>query len=157
MAVYMDYNGITGDVEETGHPKWIELTGFRWGFGRNVSLQVGSGADREPSLPAFDAISVNKPNDCASGKLMQEALTGKGKPVRIHWTRTSAGVAAVYLKLVLNNAIISGYDQGGGDRPDEKLEISYTAFDFETTEMADNGGDGQPGHIVYDLATAKPG
>lgn len=153
MAIYMDYNSIKGDVEETGHPKWVELTGFKWGFGRNVSLQVGSGADREPSLPSFDAITVSKPNDCASGMLMQEALTGVGKPVRIHWTRTSAGVAAVYIKLVLNNAIISGYDQGGGDRPDEKIEISYTAFDFGSLEMGDNGEPGQPGHIVYNLAT----
>ena len=155
MAIYMDYNGIKGDVEESGHKNWVELSSFKWGFGRNVSLQVGSGADREPSLPGFDAITIAKPNDVASGKLMQEALTGKGVVAKIHWTRTSSNSAAVYLKLVLNNAIISSYDQGGTDRPEETLQISYTAFDFETQEMTDSGTEGQPGHVVYNLAEAK--
>jgi type VI secretion system secreted protein Hcp len=32
MAIYMKYDGVTGNVTESGHTGWIELSSFRRGF-----------------------------------------------------------------------------------------------------------------------------
>ena len=39
MAIYMNYNNKspTGDVTESGHKDWIELSSLQWGVGRGIS------------------------------------------------------------------------------------------------------------------------
>ena len=30
MPIYMNYDGIPGDVTSAGHEQWIELSSFQW-------------------------------------------------------------------------------------------------------------------------------
>ncbi len=155
MAIYMNYNNIKGDVTETGHPSWIELSSFQWGMGRGISSTVGSSADRESSAPSVSEVVVSKDNDVATGKLMQEAFSGHGQTVKIDFTRTSKDKQEIYLSLTLTDTMISGYSHtSSGDRPTETLSLNFTKVQFSTTQMTAVGEDGQPDHLIYDLATA---
>jgi type VI secretion system secreted protein Hcp len=157
MAIYMNFDGIPGDVTETSHSTWIELSSFQWGVGRAISSPVGSSAERESTAPSISEVVVTKDNDIASGKLMQEALSGHGKTVKIDFTRTDKGQQDVYLTLELTNTIISGYSHSsaGADRPTESLSLNFTKVQFSTKQMAPDGSVGQPDHVIYDLATAQ--
>ena len=155
MAIYMNYNNIKGDVTETGHPSWIELNSFQWGMGRGISSTVGSSADRESSAPSVSEVVISKDNDVATGKLMQEAFSGHGQTVKIDFTRTSKDKQEIYLSLTLTDTMISGYSHtSSGDRPTETLSLNFTKVQFSTTQMTAVGEDGQPDHLIYDLATA---
>jgi type VI secretion system secreted protein Hcp len=156
VAIYMNYNSIPGDVTETGHTQWIELHSFQWGMGRGISSTVGSSAERESTAPSVSEIVVTKENDVATGKLMQEAFSGEGRTVKIEFTRTSKDKQEVYLSLELTNTMISGYSHNsGGDRPTETLSLNFTKVQFSTTQMSATGDEGQPDHLIYDLATAQ--
>ncbi|HMG50282.1 MAG TPA: type VI secretion system tube protein Hcp [Inquilinus sp.] len=156
MAIYMKYDGVDGDVTETGHPKWIELHSFQWGVGRGITTSVGSAAERESSAPSVSEVVVSKENDVATGKLMQEALGGHGKTVKIDFTRTDKSKQDVYLSLELTNTLISGYSHsGGGDRPMETLSLNFTKVLFKTKQMKDDATEGQPFNVTYDLETAE--
>ena len=156
MAIYMNYDGVQGDVTETGHTKWIELNSFQWGVGRGISTSVGSAAERESSAPSVSEVVVTKENDVATGKLMQEALGGHGKTVKIDFTRTDKSKQDVYLSLELTNTMISGYSHsGGGDRPMETVSLNFTKVVFKTKQMKDDATEGQPFNVTYDLETAQ--
>lgn len=156
MAIYMNYQGVQGDVTETGHAQWIELHSFQWGVGRGISTSVGSAAERESTAPSVSEVVVTKENDIATGKLMQEALGGEGKTVKIEFTRTDKSKQDVFLSLELSNTLISGYSHsGGGGRPMETISLNFTKVVFKTKQMKDDGGEGQPFNITYDLETAQ--
>lgn len=156
MAIYMNYDSIQGDVTETGHTQWIELHSFQWGLGRGISTSVGSAAERESSAPSVSEVVISKQNDIATGKLMQEALGGHGKTVKIDFTRTDKNKQDVYLSLELTNTLISGYSHsGGGDRPMETISLNFTKVQFKTKQMKDDATEGQPFTVTYNLETAQ--
>src|SRR5207342_1791857 len=88
MAIYMQLDGIKGDVEEAGHKDWIQLNSFQWGCGRGIGSPRSSASDRESSEAAVSEITVTKVVDEASTNLLRAALWGKGKKATIHFTRT---------------------------------------------------------------------
>jgi type VI secretion system secreted protein Hcp len=156
MAIYMNFDGIQGDVTETSHTSWIELHSFQWGVGRGISSPVGSSAERESTAPSISEVVVSKENDIATGKLMQEALSGNGKTVKIDFTRTYKDQQDIYLSLELTNTIISGYSHSSSaDRPTESLSLNFTKVQFSTKQMKPDGTQGDPDHVTYDLSTAK--
>ena len=156
MAIYMNFDGIQGDVTETKHSTWIELHSFQWGVGRGISSPVGSSAERESTAPSISEVVVSKDNDVSTGKLMQEALSGHGKTVKIDFTRTYKDQQEIYLSLELTNTIISGYSHSSAsDRPTESLSLNFTKVQFSTKQMKPDGTPGDPDHVTYDLSTAK--
>ena len=101
---------------------------------------------------------VSKQNDVATGKLMQEALSGHGKTVKIDFTRTYKDQQEIYLSLELTNTIISGYQHEAGDgRPNETISLNFTKVQFQTKQMSADGTVGDPDRVIYDLSTAKTG
>src|SRR5689334_2130690 len=109
MPIYMHYDGINGDVTESGHKQWIEVNSFQWGVGRGISSPVGGSEDRESSAPSVSEVTVSKPTDVASPDLLNAALQGEGKTVKFDFCRTEKGQLQVYLQLELTNTMISGY------------------------------------------------
>ena len=160
MAIYMDYDGIKGDVEESEHTKWIELDTFHWGVGRTVSMATGSGVDRRPGFPAFGEVVITKKNDISSGKLMKEAVLGEGKEVKIHFVRSSSNSSDKYLELELKDVAISSMEQqqknGDSSRPVEQLTLSYQEFEFTFTGEESDLEESGPNRFGFDLKTAKP-
>lgn len=157
MAIYMKFGDIEGDVTETGHPLWVELESLDFGVGRGISSSVGSSADRESTAPSVSEVVVSKQNDVSTGKLMQEALSGHGKLVKIDFTRTYKNQQEVYIALELTNTIISSYQHKatGGGRPTETVSLNFTKVQFTTKQMPADGTLGDPDHVTFDLADAR--
>lgn len=156
MPIYMKYDGVSGDVTESGHEKWIELSSFQWGVGRGVTSPTGASADRESSAPSVSEIVVTKQSDAATPKLLQESLWGEGKTVEIDFVKTEKGKLTKYMTYKLTNTLISGYSlSSGGDRPTESLSLNFTKIEFSQTALKADGTAGSPERTQYDLATAK--
>lgn len=156
MPIYMNYDGIQGDVTESGHTKWIEVSSFQWGVGRGISSPVGGSEDRESSAPSVSEVTVTKDNDVASVKLLNEALQGEGKTVKFDFCRTEKSKLQVYLQLTLTNAMVSGFStSSGGDRPTESVSLNFTKVEYKVTPMAAAGDPGNPATVTYDLGLAQ--
>jgi type VI secretion system secreted protein Hcp len=158
MAIYMEYDGIKGDVTAAGHEKWIECTSLHWGVGRGItSPQVGGSADREGTSPSVSEITLTKVSDCASSNLLREALWGEGKKVTLHLCKTDTkDNFQVYQEYILTNVMISGFSMSsGGDRPTESLSLNFTKIESNFTPMGEANAEKSTDRAKYDLATGK--
>ncbi len=158
MAIYMNYDGIPGDVTSAGHEQWFELSSFQWGVGRNITNAVGRGADREASTPSVSEIVVTKVTDSASTNLMRASLglppAGEGKLVKLHITKTNTDNPENILEMELENTLVSGWSMSsGGDRPMESLSLHFTKVTYVNTAMQSANDPGSPDRAMYDLST----
>ena len=157
MAIYLQIDGVTGDVEEAGHTGWIQLNSFQWGVGRGIGSPKSSSKDREGAEASVSEITVTKMEDNATTQLMRLGLWGKSKKAKVEFTRTGdANTQIAYLKFELEDVLISGYStSSGGDRPSESLSLNFTKVTFTNLESKDTMEDGTPDRFQYDLATGK--
>ncbi len=158
MPIYVKYKdlGVKGDVTESNHKNWIEVSSFQWGVGRGISSPTGASADRESSAPSVSEITLTKSQDISTVGLLTEALQGDGVKVTIDFCRTNKDQMDVYLTIELENVMISGYSvSSGGDRPSESISLNFTKIMMKGTQMKTDGSAAEPANISYDLATAK--
>jgi type VI secretion system secreted protein Hcp len=156
VPIYMNYDGVKGDVLEEGHKDWVELSSFQWGVGRGISSPTGRDADRESSAPSVSEITVTKAQDKSSSQLLNESLQGEGKTVKIDFCRTNKDKMDVYITFELTNTMISGFSaSSGGDRPTESLSLNFTKIAATYTPSDPTNAGASPETVTYDLATAK--
>lgn len=158
MAIYMQIEGIKGNVEADGHADWIECNSLQWGVGRAISSKVGTAKDREASAPSISEVVVTKEMDKATPYLFTEACVGKGKKTQIHLVKTDADKLESYMEYILSDTMISGYSvSSGGDRPTESISISFTKIEMKYVPWKDDHTKDSPIPASYDLALAKKG
>jgi type VI secretion system secreted protein Hcp len=158
MPIFLNYDGIPGDVTAAGHEKWIQCSSFQWGVGRGISNASSSPADREGSTPSVSEIVVTKDTDSASPPLMRASLglapVGEGKDVKIDFCKTDTSQPEPYLSLTLNNTLVSGWSiSSGGDRPTETVTLNFTKVEFKNIGMGPANDTGTPDPAQYDLTT----
>jgi type VI secretion system secreted protein Hcp len=158
----MDFDGIKGDVTESTHDKWIELSSLQFGVGRGIGgTAPGASKGREASLCNISEITVSKPADSASQDLMREAMIGAvpGKTVKIELTRVGPGdEPIVYTSFELEETMISGFSySSSGDQPHESLSLNFTKITYKMSQQETDATTGNPKLGYFDLRTAKGG
>ena len=152
MAIYMDFDGVKGDVTTADYKGWIELNSFQFGVSRAVSSGAG-GATRESSAPSISEIVVSKYLDASSPKLYQDSLAGAfDTKVTIKMTSTTKNKVETFLTYELTDCGVSSYSQSsGGDAPVESLSLNFTKIMMTPTPL-DKSGQVKKGDVVtYDL------
>jgi type VI secretion system secreted protein Hcp len=152
VAIYMDFDGVKGDVTTADYKGWIELNSFQFGVSRAVSSGAG-GATRESSAPSISEIVVSKYLDASSPKLYQDSLAGAfDTKVQIKMTSTTKNKVETFLTYELTDCGVSSYSQSsGGDAPVESLSLNFAKIQMTPTPL-DNKGQVTKGDVVsYDL------
>lgn len=159
MPIYMEIDGVPGNVTEANHTNWIECATVGWGVGRSINTPVGAAADREGSAASISEVTVTKPLDESSNSLFALACakgTGNGKIVKIHITKSGDETGmSNYAEYELTDTLISGYSvNSAGDRPVETVSFNYTKI-MQKTEVfnADLSAKG-PASKTFDIPTA---
>lgn len=160
MPIYMNYDGIDGDVSAAGHEKWIELLSCQMGVNRHITSPSGKGTNREATTPAVQEIVVTKLTDAASTNLFRAALFGEGKLVKIDFCKTDKDKAEPYLQLELENTLVSNFNcsgsgGGGQTQPMESLALNFTKITFNNIGMGTANETGQPDRAEWNLAELK--
>ena len=158
MPVFMQYEGIDGDVTTKGHEKWIELQSFSWGASRHMTSASASAADREGSTPSVSEVVVTKVTDGATPNLFRTSLGfgpgSEGKKVLVDFCKTDVAQPEPYLQYELENTLISSFSMSsGGDRPMESLSLNYTKVVINNIGMGAANDTGNPDRAEYDLET----
>jgi len=158
MAIYMNWDGVPGDVTTQGFEKWIELSSFQWGIGRGIGSAISGQASRESSIPSISEVVVTKRMDSSSPGLWTDSVAGQlNTTVKIAFTTTSKGATEQFLNYELTNTGLSGYSiSSGGDMPTESLSLNFTKVMWSFTGM-DPTVSGSPVIQNYDLTTATAG
>lgn len=156
--VFIKIGDIKGESTDAKHPEWVVLDSVQWGVSRAISPPVGSGGDREGSLPAFSELTLSKRVDSSSPALFLNAVGGSGPIGTVTLELVDTGTRAVFYRLTLSNVMVSSQSHSGaagGDVPHESVSLNFTKIKIEYFKMDAKGGVVAVPAVGYDLALAK--
>lgn len=121
-AAYIKFDGIDGESAKTsdGHKDWIVIESFSHGIGQSRQSTTGA-ARRRGTVSPYD-VTVIKPVDAASPKILEAATKGKVFPkVTIKYEHNARTYTST-----LFNVQISSVEQKGSGEPWPKEHVSFT-------------------------------
>jgi type VI secretion system secreted protein Hcp len=121
MPIYLSLDQIQGDVTAEGYVGQMELVSFSHGLSHPQPT-----TDGVSGKVSVAEISVTKPTDRASVRLIEAAVLGKVfDKAQITFVRTDRDMLVAYLVVDLSNARVSSAAiSSGGDRPVEQLSLT---------------------------------
>lgn len=159
MAVYIEYEGIPGNVTAEGFAGNISVHSIQFGVGRGITMEAGHMANREATRPSLSEITFTKNADIASTPLFKESVTGSsGKLVKIKFVQTGADNVVQFMDYELHDCLVSGYSlsAGGESDPVESITLSYAKILVNYHDFDKKNAGKSPQRAGYDLTTAKP-
>lgn len=159
MAIYVEYDGIKGNVTAEGYKDHIAVLSVQLGVGRAISMEAGNLSNRESTRPSVSEVVLTKVADNSVTALFKESVTGNaGKTVKIKFVRTGSDKVQEYLDIELTDVLISGYSLSAdseGD-PSETITLSHSKIMINYSDFDKTNKSGNPQRVGYDLETAKP-
>lgn len=155
MAIFMLYEGITGEHAVAGETGLIKLDSTGWGATRSTASVPP--ALRARSEPAISELTCSKQTDGSSIALLIEALTGRfDRSVTISFMRQGTNTVLTYLSYKLYDCGIGSFQQSGPGEgaPMESFSLNFTAIEVTHTVYEDDFT-GVPSTVFYSIPEAK--
>ncbi|MCF6255804.1 MAG: type VI secretion system tube protein Hcp [Gammaproteobacteria bacterium] len=158
MAIYIEYEGIKGNVTATGYKNHIQVTSLAFGVLRGISMEPGNMSNREATCPSLSQITLKKIMDNSVASFFKKSVTEvAGKKVTIKFVHTGSDSLIEFMSYTLDNCLISGYsvtinDQG---EPQETLSLSFSKILLSYIGRDSANKSNSPTRVGYDLSTAK--
>jgi type VI secretion system secreted protein Hcp len=163
MPIYMKFGEIKGSVTTKGWEQWIDLGSASLSVSREIKPVHGNAQSREAASVHVSEVAISKEDDPSSADVFQEALTGDGKTIKIHFLQSKPGgggaTLQTFMEWELEGALISNYGVGGGGggKPSESLALSYVKISNKRIEYDKNNKPLQPKVVTYDAGTTETG
>jgi type VI secretion system secreted protein Hcp len=158
MAIYMQIDGIEGDVTAAGHEGWIDCSSMQWGVGRGINTPTGTSQERESSAPSISEMTISKAMDKCTPQIFKEACVGTSKKVVIDLIQTGGTELDTYMSYELTNSLISGYSvSSSGDRPSESVSFNFTKVEMKFIPYDSEHKAGSPIPASYDVSLGQAG
>ena len=154
MAIYANFGKIKGSTTAEGYKDMIEFTDFQLGSGRQISMEVGKGTERESTKPAISQITLNKRMDKSSPDFFIGALAGKAlDKVEINFAKTSKGALETYTTYTLENVLVDNYTVTGykEGHPEESVSLAYTKIEMKYHPRKSDNTKDSPIPVGYDV------
>jgi type VI protein secretion system component Hcp len=157
MPILMSIAGVPGSCGIQGYADWMELSGFFWGGTRGTVQQRSSDRRAISTLaaaPQLRAVKVVRDSDHVTPELWELMLTLTKKTVEFTWLRTGPDGAIAYLKLKLENALITSMtEEAEGTNPIETIQLTYEKLTLTVVNVGDSLR-GPQDIVTYDLPQA---
>ena len=75
MAIYLEYEGIKGNVTADGYKDCIAVDSVQFGVGRGISMEAGNVSNRESTRPSVSEVTLTKKADNSVTAIFKEAVT----------------------------------------------------------------------------------
>lgn len=161
MAIeyHLKLDGITGESAASKHTGEIEVFSWSWGASNPTTI---TGTGLSAGKVSLHDLSVTKPVDKASAKLLELCCTGKHIATGILTCSKSTGDKnpADYLTIKLTEIAISGHQSGGsqGDATgSESITLSFGAFEYDYKVQQKDGSQVSAGTAKYDQTKREQG
>ena len=156
MAIYMQYEGIKGDVTEDGHKDWIECNSISLSAFREANTSTGQSSQRQGSHVSLSDLTLTKPMCMGSPHLFQASVVGGAKKVTIHITRTGETDQTNYLEMILDKCCVTGHTTNSdGVTHMETLTLNFLKIDMKYKPAKPDGKTGDPIPVSFDIPTGE--
>ena len=164
MTAHSDYflnlGAIKGESQDDTHKGEIELINFRFGVrqpGGGAAIGAGSGVGKAQ----FDEFAFTKRMDAASAKLMLACATGEHFPEVTLVCRKAGGTQQEYLKIKLEQVLVSAYESSAGEAdykdelPIDTFHLNFAKIHYTYTAQNKDGSKGANTMAAYDRLANK--
>lgn len=158
MAIYLEFEGIKGNVTAKGYENHIAVDSVSFSGNRNVSMEPGHMTNREVGRPSINPITLSKKADSSVAALFKEFVSGAaGKKATIKYVQTGADKVREYMSYTFENCLISHYSSSaaGENHPGENFQLSFSKITVNYVDTDATNKSGSPQRAGYDLAAAK--
>ena len=159
MAIYLQYDGIKGNVTADGYKDHIAVLSVQFGVSRGISMEAGNMSNRESTRPSISQVTITKAADNSVTGLFKEAVTGSaGKKVVIKFVSTGAAKVEEYMSYALEDVLVSSYSISASaeGEPVETISLSFSKILINYNNFDKSNKSGSPLRVGYDLTAAKP-
>ena len=146
MAVdmFLKIEGVDGESADDKHKGEIDVLSFSWGMNQSGSMHVAGGGGT--GKVNVQDMSITKYLDKATTVLMQKCATGKHFPKAILTCRKAGDKPVEYLKVTMEEVLVTGISSGGSqhddDQPTESIMLNFATVNVEyTPQKADGSAD----------------
>ena len=145
MAVdmFIKIKGIEGESRDDKHKKEIDVLAWSWGLSQSGNAHLGGGAGA--GKVNVQDLSFTKYTDSATHALVLACCNGEHIEEAVFVVRKAGKEPLDYIKITLNEVIVSSVSTGGSggeDRLTENITLNFAKFKLEyTPQKADGTGD----------------
>jgi type VI secretion system secreted protein Hcp len=147
MAVdmFLKIDDVKGESADKTHNGEIDVLAWSWGMSQSGTAHMGGGGGA--GKVSVQDISVTKYVDKASPNLIQWCCSGKHYKEALLTVRKAGGTPLEYIKIKLNEVLVSSISTGGSggeDRLTENVTLNFAEFDYTyTPQKPDGSGDAE--------------
>jgi type VI secretion system secreted protein Hcp len=146
-------DGVKGESGDSKHPEWIELESWSWGETQTGSMSSGSGGGAgKVSMQDF---SFTARLSSATPDLMAACASGKHFSKVELVCRKAGEEQNPFLKLELNDVLVSSYQTGGSNGSDpvpiESFSLNFAKIKVEYFKQDAKGKTASAGVATWDL------
>jgi len=143
VDMFLKLTGIKGESGDHKHKDEIHIESFSWGM--NQTGTHGAGGGGGAGKVSVHDISLTKFVDKSSPALMLFCANGKHVPEGLITVRKAGEKPLEYLKIKLNDILISGVQHAGhGEFLTENVTLNFAKFHMEY-QVQNSDGSGSPG------------
>jgi type VI secretion system secreted protein Hcp len=164
FSAFLQLDGVPGEALDDKHKDWIELLSYSHQMTQPVSSTRSSAGGASTGRTQHGDFVITKFVDKASPKLYEAVSNGKHFSKATIEVCRSGGTQVVFLKIVLEEIIISsvhedstGHPDAAGDiLPTETVSLNYGKIEWTYTQQKRKDGSGG-GNVTakFDLTAGK--
>lgn len=155
---FLKIEGVTGDSADARHRGEIELVSWSLGMATPVAATPGSGGSASVGRADFQPLRVTQRLDRAVPALLQTAAAGRHVPSAVLSCRRPGREAADYLKVTLQDVLVSGVKLGDSADapPSAEVTLVYGKITVEYRPQMPDGSLGQAAIGGWDVRANRP-
>ena len=154
--MFLKLEGVDGESKDDSHKKEIDVLAWSWGASQSGTGHVGGGSGA--GKVSVQDLSVTKYVDSSSHLLLLDCCNGQHIKKGTLVVRKAGATPLEYIKLTMEDIIVSGIHSGGSggeDRLTETITLNFSKFKYEyTPQKSDGSGDGTK-ETGWDIAANK--
>lgn len=153
--IYLKADHIKGESKDKAHLEWIDAFAFAGGATNTGFPQHGSGAGTGKANVSDYSLTICLDKSVVG--LRQALFLGTlFKKVEIDVAKVVQGAETVYIKILLENVLITSLQEGGSIGEDKltlNVSFSFTKYTYTYTPINPNGSTGSPVSFTWNMAT----
>jgi len=151
---FMKIDSLKGESRDKEHKGEIEVLAWSWGLSNSGSAHSGSGAGA--GKVNVQDLSFTKYVDKSTPDLLLAGCNGKHYKTALLTVRKAGEKPLEYLKITLNEVLITSVSTGGSggeDRLTENVTLNFAEVKVEYVEQTATGGTGDKPSMTWNVAT----
>ncbi len=153
---FLKLDGVDGESVDDKHKGEIEIDSYSWGAANAGTAGRGPGAGSGKVQP--QDFQIVKKVDKSSPNLYMNCCIGQHIKSAVLTIRKAGGGQQEYLKITLEDVLISSYQHGGtnGDVvPSEQISLNFAKMELSYKEQKPDGSLGAEAKQKYDFSANK--